>query len=83
MSKIYIVSLVFTMVTPPKKGIVNGSHAQQPDISIQNEVGICRAETADEAYAKIAGPARLKYPGHHITIRVVIETSEIDLNMAG
>lgn len=84
MKKVYIVSLVFTRVIP-QQGIINGSShkAAAPDISIQNEVGICHADSPDEAYEKISRTARLKYPGHHIAVKVVIETTEYDLNING
>lgn len=79
MKKVYIVSLVLTQVIAPK--VLNGSHSGMPDISIQNEVGICRAQSPDEAYHIIGTRARIKYPDHKVAVRVVIETNEIDLNM--
>lgn len=75
MSKIWIVSLVMVKVSPSLK------NRAAPDLSIQNEVGICRAETSDEAFHKVGTRARLKFADHKIAVRVVIEANEIDLGL--
>lgn len=69
--KKYIVSVVMTKVTKAAGGA--------PDISLQNVVGVCSAGSPEEAYGKVSARARLQYPDHHIAVKVVVETTEADL----
>lgn len=75
MRKLFIVSIVFAL---PQKA-VNGS---QPAVDIQNAVGITPADSADDAYFKVLRKERIKYASHKVVTRVIIETSEIDLNIS-
>lgn len=79
----YIVSLVLTKVTAPEpKQILLASEAGKPalpDISIQNHVSVCTADSAEDAYARCMPIAREAFPDHRVSCKVVIEAAEQDL----
>lgn len=83
----WIVSVVMTKLTPPENAVImvegrpmRNPHAQ-PDISLQNIVGIVDAEDSNGAWAKFSQHARGKFPDHKISVRVVIEASEAQLQI--
>lgn len=66
----YIVSLVLAKIIP--KGIGN----TEPQVSIQNEVYVLAAESAQDAYERCKVRGKLKHPDHNIVVKVIVEMNE-------
>jgi len=66
----YIISVVLIRVMPVLHE--NG----QPNISIQNEVGIAQGSDEADAYHKFVPLAKARHPEHKIQLRVIVPIND-------